>query len=166
MTSSSPLSSPVSVCRSLESSTDQTLVAKSLLAPRMRLPVVSKSIPITAALLPVRVALRSIFIPERNNIIKKTVFSSQQPTSAYFPDLNLSVRPGSCKVLSHGVPFCAHYFTVVGLKAHLDLGGYHLTILDGSLPSSEVNKLLWTDALLLLQSISVKVSSFLTLFGS
>ena len=70
---------PVKVCLSLESSTDQTLVAKSLLAPRIilptwrhlilvsiftwNLPVVSKSIPITAALLPVRVAFRSTFIP-------------------------------------------------------------------------------------------------------
>merc|ERR1719180_197623 len=50
---------PVKVCRSLLSSTVQTLVAKSLLEPKIIAPELSKSIPITAALLPTSVARRS-----------------------------------------------------------------------------------------------------------
>ena len=54
---------PVRVCLSLQSSTVHTRLAKSLLAPRMMVPVVSKSRDITAALLPVSVAFSSAVTP-------------------------------------------------------------------------------------------------------
>ena len=59
----SPANLPVRVCLSLQSSTVQTRLAKSLLAPRMMVPVVSKSSDITAALLPVSVDFNSAEVP-------------------------------------------------------------------------------------------------------
>merc|ERR1719411_1829313 len=74
---------PVRVCRSLLSSTVHTLVAKSLLDPRIIAPEPSKSIPITAALLPTKVARRSGL--DRCDISQILIFLSAPEVAKYLP---------------------------------------------------------------------------------
>ena len=104
------------------------------------------------------------------------------PTSAYFPDLDLPIRPSRGEVLAHGVPLRAHDLPVMRLKPHLDLhhvvchvisksshsshlGGDDLAVLEGSLPlpRTQLSKSLRADTFLFLKIESVISSCVLKL---
>ena len=107
---------PVRVCLSLQSSTVHTRLAKSLLAPRMMLPVVSKSNDITAALLPVKVDFNSAVVPLLTSQI--FIFLSAPAVAKNLPEMgkvdkNLIIYVCCCLQWSGVLPLYSHLVLMI-----------------------------------------------------